>query len=374
MGQPSANMQGTMTSVYNLGCFAGAMSTVWTGDLFGRPRQILIGSTIIAIGGSIQAAFQAFGRPRQRICCLTIGRERHEDESLRRSDWFGKDKEVLEVIAVQEGNNSTPKSPSVKTQFNVIKDILDRENMNSYTWIQLLSGRGPAGVLRRMVLGAWMQAMNQISGINVTSYYMSYIFINALNISELLSRILAAAGSIDYLVFSCLAYFVIERYGRRKAMMSSALACSTCWVVITIAMSISDRAMGDEYKFAFFAKINALGMRTKGASFAMATNWIMNYMVVQVTPPGIVNLGWRFWIIWAVICFSFISITYVFYLETANRTLEDIDRFFSEKPGIMVARNKTATQLHRPEEYIFMDEEIAKREQCVLPVESEEHI
>lgn len=45
---------------------------------------------------------------------------------------------------------------------------------------------------------------------------MSYIFINALGISELLSRILAAAGSVDYLVFACLAYFVIERYGRRK--------------------------------------------------------------------------------------------------------------------------------------------------------------
>lgn len=52
--------------------------------------------------------------------------------------------------------------------------------------------------------------------IKVTSYYMSYIFINALGISELLSRILAAAGSVDYLVFACLAYFVIERYGRRK--------------------------------------------------------------------------------------------------------------------------------------------------------------
>jgi hypothetical protein len=45
---------------------------------------------------------------------------------------------------------------------------------------------------------------------------MSYIFINALGISTLLSRVLAAAGSVDYLVFSCLAYFVIERYGRRK--------------------------------------------------------------------------------------------------------------------------------------------------------------
>lgn len=45
----------------------------------------------------------------------------------------------------------------------------------------------------------------------------------------------------------------------------------------------------------------------------------MNYMVVQVTLPGIDNLGWKFWIIWAVICFAFIPITYFFYPETANR-------------------------------------------------------
>lgn len=227
-------------------------------------------------------------------------------------------------------------------QFNIIKDILDREHMNTYSWWELLSGRGPSGVLRRMILGAWMQAMNQISGINVTSYYMSYIFINALGISELLSRILAAAGSIDYLVFACFAYFVIERYGRRKVMMTSAAACSTCWIVITIALALSANG-ANEYKmgiiavsffFVFFAsfgmgvlgvpwlyptEINALEMRTKGASLAMSTNWIMNYMVVQVTLPGIENLQWRFWIIWAVICFAFIPITYFFYPETANR-------------------------------------------------------
>ena len=54
-------------------------------------------------------------------------------------------------------------------------------------------------------------------------------------------------------------------------------------------------------------------MRTKGASLAMATNWICNYAVVQATLPGIANLGYKFWIVWAVICFSFIFITYLFY-------------------------------------------------------------
>lgn len=128
----------------------------------------------------------------------------------------GKHKEALDVLAALEGHGATSDTPEVITQYNIIKDILDREHLNTYTWRQLLSGKGPSGVLRRMLLGAFMQAMNQVSGINVTSYFMSYIFINSLGISVLLSRILAAAGSVDYLVFACLAYFVIERYGRRK--------------------------------------------------------------------------------------------------------------------------------------------------------------
>ncbi|EFQ97984.1 sugar transporter STL1 [Nannizzia gypsea CBS 118893] len=457
MGHPSTNLQGSMTSVYNIGCFIGAMSTVWTGDYFGRPRQIVVGSTIIAIGGIIQAS--AYGVAQMMVGRVvaglgtgmntsTAGVWQSETSKMNSrgklviiqmancimgfsiSNWLtlglsfakgsvawrfplafqafftlciyatcpflpdsprllirkGEYSKALEVLAALEGNGATSSSHSVKTQFNVIKDVLDRENLNSYTWSKLVIGKGPSGVLRRMILGAWMQAMNQISGINVTSYYMSYVFIHALSLSPLLSRILAAAGSVDYLIFSCLAYFLIERYGRRKVMMASSLACSLCFIAITISLSLSENGRGDNYKlgivavaffFAFFAsfglgvlgvpwlyptEINALEMRTKGASLAMATNWIMNYMVVQITLPGIENLGWRFWIIWAVICFSFIPTTYLFYPETANRTLEDIDRYFEVNRGIIVAFDKTATQLNRPEEYIHMDEVISQRE------------
>jgi hypothetical protein len=74
----------------------------------------------------------------------------------------GKHEEALEVLAALEGHGATPDSPAVITQYNIIKDILDREHMNTYTWWQLLSGKGPSGVLRRMILGAWMQVMNQV--------------------------------------------------------------------------------------------------------------------------------------------------------------------------------------------------------------------
>lgn len=71
MGHPSTNMKGTMTSVYNLGCFVGAMSTIWTGDILGRPRQILVGGTIIAVGGVIQSS--SYGVPQMMVGRIVAG-------------------------------------------------------------------------------------------------------------------------------------------------------------------------------------------------------------------------------------------------------------------------------------------------------------
>lgn len=93
----------------------------------------------------------------------------------------------------------------------------------------------------------------------------------------------------------------------------------------------------------------------------MSTNWIMNYMVAQITPPGIANLGYKFWIIWAVICASFVPTTYFFYPETANRTLEDIDRYFAEHRNIFVFKDKVATQLKRPEQWEALEAEFERK-------------
>lgn len=35
-------------------------------------------------------------------------------------------------------------------------------------------------------------------------------------------------------------------------------------------------------------------MRTKGAAVATATDWITNFIVVEITPIGIQNIGWKF--------------------------------------------------------------------------------
>lgn len=89
------------------------------------------------------------------------------------------------MLAALAGEGATADSVGVLHEFQVIKDVLDSENMNSYTWRQLALGHGPAGVIRRMILGAGMQAMNQLCGINIIAYYATYVFIHGLGFSSI---------------------------------------------------------------------------------------------------------------------------------------------------------------------------------------------
>lgn len=43
---------------------------------------------------------------------------------------------------------------------------------------------------------------------------------------------------------------------------------------------------------------------------------ITNFVIVEITPIGIQNIGWRFYIVWTVLNAVFFPIVYFFYPET----------------------------------------------------------
>lgn len=51
---------------------------------------------------------------------------------------------------------------------------------------------------------------------------------------------------------------------------------------------------------------------------------------MQFTPPAIANIGWRTYIIFAVLNAAFLPVMYLFYPETKGLQLEDVDRLFSK--------------------------------------------
>lgn len=90
-------------------------------------------------------------------------------------------------------------------------------------------------------------------------------------------------------------------------------------------------------------------------------------MVVEITPLGIQNLQWKFYIIWTVFNASFVPIVYFFYPETAGRTLEDLDRYFAQNKHILVFRDKEATSNKRPEHHVQREKEEIRRNSSIVP-------
>ena len=115
-------------------------------------------------------------------------------------------------------------------------------------------------------------------------------------------------------------------------------------------------------------------MRMTGSSASVAAQWAVNYMVVQITPIGIQNLRWRFYLIWAFFNFFSIPIMYLLYPETANRRLEDIDIVFKEGLRTWVFLDKEATQPKRPVRFVIMDEQEVENARVEAKGAEVEHI
>ena len=90
----------------------------------------------------------------------------------------------------------------------------------------------------------------------------------------------------------------------------------------------------------YASEIMPLRTRNKGVALGAASHWLSNFVVVYVTPQAIQSLGYRLYIIWAVLNAIFVPITWLFYPETARRSLEDMDEIFvKERFGITKIRS-----------------------------------
>ena len=69
-------------------------------------------------------------------------------------------------------------------------------------------------------------------------------------------------------------------------------------------------------------------IRAKGAALAAAADFLGNFLVVEITPPALQNIGYKTYIIFAVLNAANAIIVWCFYPETGGQPLESIDRLF----------------------------------------------
>jgi MFS family permease len=148
--------------------------------------------------------------------------------------------------------------------------------------------------------------------LGLDSYYLPTVLIEYVGLSQERARLMTGINATTYLVVSCLAVPLVEKIGRRGLMLSSTAGQMLCFLIITVLLKFGENnnsiatasiAFFFLYYIAFGigmlgvpwlypTEINSLPMRTKGAAVATAANWISNFVIVEVTPIGIQNMGW----------------------------------------------------------------------------------
>ncbi|KAH3950506.1 hypothetical protein HBI24_117620 [Parastagonospora nodorum] len=456
----------TVTAIYDIGCFLGAILVCVIGDPLGRKNCILLGTTIMSIGAILQIA--SFGVPEMIVGRVIAGIGNGINTStapvwqgetskaswrgkliviemimniagFSMSNWVtygfsflggsvawrvplafqflfiiilfatvpwlpesprwlmmkGRVDEAEKILADLEATDVT--DPFIIAQSKDIQWAVQYEKDHAIRWRDLLRGRtgDQAGThtIRRMLLGMGTQAMQQLIFLQIINNYLPTVLIVSVGLTNNMARLLAACNSVSYLLFSLIGIPNVERWGRRKMMMYAAAGQFFCYCIITICIRYNEMSslaettqqMWAKASIAFFflyyvffgigwqgvpwlypTEINSMAMRTKGAALGTATNWIFNFMVVEITPPGIESLHWKFYIIWCVFNFSFIPIVYFLYPETAGRTLEDIDRIFVGHAPLLIFRDKEAIAEKRPERFIQLENEEVRRHSSVV--------
>ncbi|KAL1646297.1 hypothetical protein SLS58_003254 [Diplodia intermedia] len=115
--------------------------------------------------------------------------------------------------------------------------------------------------------------------------------------------------------------------------------------------------------YMFPAENNSQRMRNIGTSIATAVNWTFVYVVVVVTPTAINGIGWKYYLVYAVLNFCFVPVIWRWYVETADLSLEQVDRLFEIKyEGGKDTSWKQATRLARMETPEVVEEKMRATE------------
>lgn len=67
----NSSLLGTVTAIYDIGCFFGAILAYFIGDILGRKKSVLLGTTIMSIGAILQIT--AYGVPQMIVGRIIAG-------------------------------------------------------------------------------------------------------------------------------------------------------------------------------------------------------------------------------------------------------------------------------------------------------------
>ncbi|KAL2004835.1 hypothetical protein VTN00DRAFT_3108 [Thermoascus crustaceus] len=276
--------------------------------------------------------------------------------------WLAKvdrSEEAITTLArIQAGGDVN--DPLVVAEWEEITTVLAAERSAAPGWRKFVYN----GMWRRTLTGFTVQAWQQLSGANVMTYYVVYVF----QMADLKGNILLVSSGIQYalfIIFTSVIFFYIDKTTRRGLLMHGALGMAVCHFVVGGVLSSGEyvpegvdsnlnvliRVQGSKahtviafsylliivyaltlapVAWVYAAEVWSLETRATGMGIAAVGNWLFNFALGLFVPPGFANITWKLFIVFGVLCVGAAVQVFFTYPETCGKTIEEIEEMFGK--------------------------------------------
>lgn len=409
---------GTTVSLYEVGCAIGAVLCYFYGDMLGRRRTILIMNVIVVIGvvllassfdlsqlivgrtiygvaiGGYHATFPMYlsecvnekQRGQAVVTSGTMGLigaavapwialgfffVKHSSVSWR----FPLALPMLPAILLCIAAFFLPESPrwlarnhrldeAKKCYAAFEDDMSEDEIMDKLDCINDHAATSKhSRALYRAMIAIMISILTTMNGVNVISYYSTSTFQTQLKLSPTISRVLTGALKTTEILFSIVAIFMIDRFGRRKLMLGTAIALAVSMAVLGgLGQGIPNTAQYHASIFFMFlcmcahpmghhlipnlygAEISPMNIRHRITSMSSTVHWLFNFLIAMVTPIAFTSIKASYYFVYMAINVALVFFIFFLCPETKGQTLETIDDLFKSHENASSIR-RTSSKL-----------------------------
>ncbi|KEZ44177.1 hypothetical protein SAPIO_CDS3103 [Scedosporium apiospermum] len=272
----------------------------------------------------------------------------------------GREDEAIQTLAdIQAGGDR--EDPLVIAEWQEISTVLSVERESQKGWRKFFL----KGMWKRTMAGVSVQMWQQLSGANVIVYYIVYVFQMA-NLTGNINLISSGIQYAVFIVFTTIMFFFIDSSGRRGLLIYGALGMSVCHfvvgamlgaygvdvpegvggnanVVIRVTGSPAHTVIAFSYlliivyaltlapvAWIYAAEVWSLETRATGMAMAATANWLFNFALGLFTPPAFLNIKYKTFIIFGVLCIGAAVQAFLTYPETCGKTIEEVEEMFAE--------------------------------------------
>ncbi|CAO2658432.1 Nn.00g061550.m01.CDS01 [Neocucurbitaria sp. VM-36] len=233
----------------------------------------------------------------------------------------------------------------------------DQQINANTSWLDLFRGKGNR---HRALISITLGVFAQWNGVGVVSYYLALV-LKTVGITDVTQQtLISGCLQIWNLIMAVGAASCVDRLGRRWLFLASSLGMLVSFILIS-ALSGSFATTGSKavglavvpmlflyygsYDIAFTplivaypAEIWSYELRARGLALTFMSTYVALFFNTFVNPIALDAIGWKYYIVFAILLVGITATVWKFYPETKGHTLEEMAVIFDGEDASVVGR------------------------------------